>query len=65
MMADPSIALSASVQAGLQSGLLALKSALQSVSAVVNLVTQAVDAGKSSQLSAPKTDSSRALDVIV
>ena len=64
-MADPSIALSASVQSGLQSGLLALKSALQSEAAVVNLVTQAVDAGKSSQLSAPQTDSSRALDVIV
>ena len=57
------IALSAQLQSGYQAGLVALKTAAQSEAAVVSLVTQAVQDGKS--LSSPATDPSRALDIVV
>ena len=63
-MAAESIALGSQVQASLQ----ALKSALESEAAVANLVQQAVETGKSSQLSSPSsptTDPSRLLDIVV
>jgi hypothetical protein len=62
-MAAESIALSASLQGAYQSGLVALKSAAQSEAAAVSLVTQAVQQGKTA--SAPPTDPSRALDIVV
>jgi len=63
-MAVESAALGSQLQAGYQ----ALKSSLQSEAAAASLVQQAVETGKSAELSSSSTaatDPSRALDVVI